>query len=250
METVATRERDMSELTKSIGDIQRAGQERERKLGVQHKTAEDRAAAAEGQLAECKEKILSLGHEAQFLEKALEESESECAKHKSVIKNLRKEVDQLKDETKQLHVLFAEAEAEGREGEDRVKRLDAQLTEHARAEKELRDVMERTERSLTERIFLAKEETKSKDAEIGRMSETIAALEAQRQSLQRSLTEQKSTMDALSEEEIGRLRGEVANLESRLATEAEMMRSVGAANQTRVRELEEAVRQGRVERKR
>ncbi|KAL7539620.1 hypothetical protein ACHAXR_011716, partial [Thalassiosira sp. AJA248-18] len=106
------------------------------------------------------------------------------------------------------------------------------------------------ERTLTEQVRLKDGETKAKVAEIEKCKETITALEANKLSLQEALSEQKTMLDASQEEEIGRLRGEVANLESKLKSEVDKLQSAGIVSEARVWELEEIIRKGQAERKR
>jgi len=103
---------------------------------------------------------------------------------------------------------------------------------------------------LKEQIRLKDEESKARQAEVNKCREMITALEAHQASLKQSLFEQISTLDASKEEEIGRLKGEIANLESRLKTEVERLQSAGVVSEARLRELEEIIRKGQVERKR
>jgi len=250
LETVAAKDRDMSELTKSIGDIQRSSQCREQDIAHQRQASEDRAAASESELVKCREKIQSTDYEMKFLEEALEASEAECTTSKNAIATLQKEIDHFKLKFAQQDSLRAKAEE--KESEERAERvalaaqLNAQLQEHARVEKQLRESMEITERSLTQELYVKEEESKAKDAEIGRMEEAITTLEAHQLSLKQSLSEQKSMLDASNEEEIGRLMGEIANLQSKQSK----TQSTGVVSEAKVRELEEAVRTGRAERKR
>jgi len=78
----------MTELMKSIGDIQRSGQDREHELT-------NRLALAESQVVECREKILALGYEKKSLEVALEAAKSACSVHEITIASLRKEISDL-----------------------------------------------------------------------------------------------------------------------------------------------------------
>ena len=57
-------------------------------------------------------------------------------------------------------------------------------------------------------------------------------------------------LSATKEEEIGRLKGEIANLESKLKSEVDKLENAGIVSQAKVEELEEIIRKGQVERKR
>ena len=118
------------------------------------------------------------------------------------------------------------------------------------SEKQLRESMESMQATLTEQIRLKEEEVTSKDAEIAKYKETITGLEAHQLSLKQSLNEQTSMLSASKEEEIGRLKGEIANLETKLKSEVDKLQSAGIVSQAKVEELEEIIRKGQVERKR
>ena len=68
--------------------------------------------------------------------------------------------------------------------------------------------------------------------------------------MKKSLTEQKTALDASKEEEIGRLKGEITVLQERMKSEVENLQSVGIVSEERVRLLEETIRKCEVERKR
>ena len=257
METVAAKERDMSELVKSIGDIQRSGKDREEEAAIQRKAAEERATAAEGQLVECREKLSSLGYAKKSLEDALEVARTACATHESTIANLQSEiatsrVEHVEHDTQLQHERDLRSMAEEKANEERAERialnaqLNAQLREHAL----LRESMEDIKRTMMEQIRLKDEETKNKDVEITKYQETITALEAHQQSLKQSLSNQTSMLASSKDEEIGNLKGEIANLESRLKSEVEKLQSTSLVSEAKVQELEEIIRKGQVERKR
>jgi len=261
LETVTKKDSDMSELLKSIGDIQRSNQDREQEVATQRKAAEDRATVAESQAVKCREQIISLDHEKKTLEEALESSKITCTTHESTITNLQKEIADSKVEHVQNDSQLQlerdlRSKAEEKEAEERAERvalaaqLNAQVQEHATSEKQLRESMESMERTLTEQIRLKEGEATSKDAEIAKCKETITGLEAHQLSLKQSLNEQTSMLSASKEEEIGRLKGEIANLESKLKSEVNKLESAGIVSQAKVEELEEIIRKGQVERKR
>ena len=247
----------MSELLQSIDDIQRSGKDREEEAAIQRKAAEERAAAAEGQLVECREKLSSLGYEKKSLEDALDVARTACATHESTIANLQSEigtsrVEHVEHDTQLQHERDLRSMAEEKANEERAERiaLNAQLNAQVREHALLRDSMEDMERTMMEQIRLKDEETKSKYAEITKYQETITALEAHQQSLKQSLSNQTSMLASSKDEEIGNLKGEIANLESRLRLEVEKLQSTSLVSEAKVQELEEIIRKGQVERKR
>ena len=118
----------MSKLMKSIGDIQRSSQDREQEVANQRKAAEDKAAAAEGQVVECREKLLSLGYEKKSLEEALETSKVSCAAHVNTITSLQTEIAESRINTVQHDTQLQlekdlRAKAEEKENEERAERI-------------------------------------------------------------------------------------------------------------------------------
>lgn len=261
MEAATAKDRDMSELMKSIGDIQRSGQERELDAANQRKAAEDRATAAESQVAECREQLLSLGYEKKSLEDALETAKAACTTQQSTIDNLQKEISDSKIETVQHDSQLQlerdlRAKAEEKEADERAERvalaaqLNAQVQEHAQSEKQLRESMESMEKKLSEQIRVKEEESKMKEAELTKCKEIITALDANVASLKEALSDQKSMLETTKEEEIGRLKGTIANLESKLKSEVEKLQSAGVVSDAKVHEFENIIRKGKEERKR
>ena len=247
----------MSELVKSIGDIQRSGKDREEEAAIQRKAAEERATAAEGQLVECREKLSSLGYAKKSLEDALEVARTACATHESTIANLQSEiatskVEHVEHDTQLQHERDLRSMAEEKANEERAERiaLNAQLNAQVREHALLRESMKDIKRTMMEQIRLKDEETKNKDVEITKYQETITALEAHQQSLKQSLSNQTSMLASSKDEEIGNLKGEIANLESRLKSEVEKLQSTSLVSEAKVQELEEIIRKGQVERKR
>ena len=244
----------MTELMKSISDIQRSGQDREHEMST-------RNAMAESQVVECREKILSLGYEKKSLEEALAAVKATCSSHEITIINLQKDISESRlgsayfESQLQLE-RDMRSKAEDKSSEERAERialaaqLNAQLREHVQSEKQLRESMESMQRTMTEQIHQLEQANDNKDCEIKKCNEIIAGLEAHQLSLKKSLSEQKSMLDASKEEEIGRLKGEIANLESRLTSEVRNLQSVGVASEVKVQELEAIIQQGLLERKR
>ena len=165
-------------------------------------------------------------------------------------------VEHVEHDTQLQHERDLRSMAEEKANEERAERialnaqLNAQSREHAGSEKQLRESIKDMERTMMEQIRLKDEETKSKDAEITKYQETITALEANQQSLKQSLSNQTSMLASSKDEEIGNLKGEIANLESRLKLEVEKLQSTSLVSEAKVQELEEIIRKGQVERKR
>jgi chromosome segregation ATPase len=239
---------------KTIGDIQRSAQDNEKDLAK-------RLAAAESQAVELREKVILLEFEKKAMEDALDAAKVACSAHESTIARLRQGISESKigsahHESQIQHERDLRSKAEEKAGEERAERialaaqLNAQLREHVQSEKQLRESMEGMQRRLTEQIRLQDQESSNMDDEIKAYKEVITRLEAQQLSLKQTLTEQKSMLDASKEEEIDRLKDEIANLESKLTSEVKNLQSASVASEARVQELEAIIQQGMLERKR
>jgi len=254
LERAATKDKDMSELMKSISDIQRTAQDREQGVHQLRKDAEDRALESE-------KTVLSLNVENQSLEKALEETKAQCATHENTIQELQQHLSESKVEstqyTSQLQLerdLRARSEEKEKEEHNERVALSAQMLamtkEHSQAETQMRGDMEKLEVSWSEKHAAAVRESAEKDEKLNECREEITTLIAKQASLQQALSEQKTALDASKEEEIGRLKGEITVLQEKLKLEVENLESVGIVSAQRVRELEETVRKSENERKR
>jgi len=254
LERAATKDKDMSELMKSISDIQRTAQDREQGVHQLRKDAEDRALESE-------KTVLSLNVENQSLEKALEETKAQCATHENTIQELQQHLSESKVEstqyTSQLQLerdLRARSEEKEKEEHNERVALSAQMLamtkEHSQAETQIRGDMEKLEVSWSEKHAAAVRESAEKDEKLNECREEITTLIAKQASLQQALSEQKTALDASKEEEIGRLKGEITVLQEKLKLEVENLESVGIVSAQRVRELEETVRKSENERKR
>ncbi|KAL7434942.1 hypothetical protein ACHAXH_006726, partial [Discostella pseudostelligera] len=204
---------------------------------------------------------VSIQYEKKSLEEALNAVKSTCSAQEVTIASLRKEISESNigtaDHASQLQLeRDMRSKAEEKASEERAERiaqaakLNAQLQEHVESEKQLRASMESMRHSLADQIHLLTEENEDKDGEIKKCNEVIAGLEARQLTWEQSLSKQKAIWDASKEEEIGRLRDEITNLESRLTTEVRNLQSAGVANEAKVQELEAIIRQGLLERKR
>ena len=239
LERSAAKDKDFSDLMKSVSDIQRTAQDRERELHQLRKVAEDRATEAE-------KKVLSLDLENQSLGKALDEGKAAWLARDNTIQELQTQLSDSKVDSAQFTSQIQlerdlRARSEEKEKEERNERIAissqmlAMTKEHSTVETQLRDEM-------TESV--------KKDEKLSECREQITSLLAETVSLKQSLSEQKTALDASREEEIGRLNAEITVLQERMKSEVEKMRSVGTVSEQRVRELEESIRKSEAERKR
>jgi len=247
------RDRDMSELTKGISDIQRSGLERENEIQNLRKEAEAKAAKAEKIAAETREQFLSLSYEKKSLEQELKALKSAITDHESTIHSLHQDLARAQTEIALEKELRSKAEE--KENDERSERiaLSAQIVavtqDHAQSEAKLREAMEIMERDLCQKHREATEEAQEVASELESALDKITVLESQHKSLREALSEQTTVVLATKEEEIGRLKGEVKVLKERLKCEEDKLHSVGLTSEARVNELEDLIRQGEHERR-
>jgi anion-transporting ArsA/GET3 family ATPase len=89
LERAATKDKDMSELMKSISDVQRIAQDREQEVHQLRKVADDRTLEAE-------KKVLLLYLEKLSLEKALDEAKANLVTREKTIQELQKHISDYK----------------------------------------------------------------------------------------------------------------------------------------------------------
>lgn len=254
MERSVAKDKDFSELMKSVSDIQRTAQEREREVNRLRKVAEDRATEAE-------KKVLSLDLENQSLGKALDEVKTACLARDNTIQELQTQLSDSKVNSAQFTSQIQlerdlRARSEEKEKEERNERIAissqmlAMTKEHSKMETQLHDEMKKLDESWEERYAAAMTESVRKDEKLSECREKITSLLAETVSLKQSLSEQKTALDASKEEEIGRLNAEITVLQERMKSEVEKMQSVGDVSKQRVIELEESIRKSEAERKR
>ncbi|KAL7494093.1 hypothetical protein ACHAWT_004624 [Skeletonema menzelii] len=254
LERAATKDKDMSELMKSISEIQRTAQDREQEVQQLRKDAENRALDSE-------KNVLSLNIEKQSLEKALEETKANCVSLENKVQDLLQQVSESKIESTQLtsqlqleRDLRSRSEEKEKEEHNERVALSAQMLamskEHSRAETQMRNDIEKVEVSWSEKHAAAVRESVEKDEQLKKCREEIISLIAKQESLKQALSEQKTALDATKEEEIGNLKGEITLLQERLQSEVENLKSAGITSVQRVRELEDTIRKSEVERKR
>jgi len=114
-----------------------------------------------------------------------------------------------------------------------------------------------TENELRETIESLRHELSSKDhtievinSELKQCKETNIVLQAKEESVQQSLSNQLSMLDASKEEECAHLRGIIASLESKLKVETDRVQDMDMTSSVKVQELEESIKSLLLEKKR
>lgn len=255
-----SKDSDMSELMKGLGDIQRSGQEREEKANSLRMAAEDKAAEMEVLLTEAKGKNSVLEHEKITLKENLDKCISDISSLEQNVTILKKEIQSHKEEYNSKETnLQVERElrgrAEAKEKEERNERiaLSAQMVamtkEHAQVEAHLKELNDSLERQWQEKLATEKERIALQEEELSTMKETIASLEGERDSVMEALNAKENMEKAQNVEEIGRLNGEINVLNRRLAEAEERAISSGQLSAEQIKSLQDQVREGQKERR-
>jgi len=258
---VASKDRDMSELMKGLGDIQKSGQAREEEANKLRKDAEMKSSELDKNVTELKGEISMLIHSKEVTEDILKSTKAETVRSEEAMFELKSNIEEIKkDLISQSSQLQLEKELRGRsdqkEQEERNERiaLSAQMVamtkEHAQVEAQLREGNESLDRKWNERLEHHNKSFSFKEKELSEAKEIIARLEAEIESLKQALSDQKSIAHAKSAEEISRLKGEINFMKERSRTEEKRRFSVGVVNAQQVKHLESQVVECQSERRR
>lgn len=257
----ASKDRDMSELMKSLGNIQRSGQAREEEAKTLRKDAEEKALTLDHLLAKSRGELSVMMHEKATLTLALDDAKREINILVSSADILKKEILECKEGcSTYLANLQVEKElrarAEDKEQEERRERIAysaqmmAMTKEHTNIEAHLKEANESLDRQWREKNDTQKEKFEKKDDELKHAKEIITGLEGERKSLIEELNEKKTLADAKSVGEIGRLNGEINVLKQRLIESGRRADDFDQANNENMRKLEAQLRDGHTERRR
>jgi len=259
-ERAASKDRDLSELMKSLGDIQRSGQAREEEANTQRKEAEGKVSDLERKLAETRGEISVLTHEKTTLSESLAKAKEELDSATADSRALRSQIDGFRSEiSTQAAQLALEKElrtrSEQKESEERTERiaLSAQMVamtkEHALMEAQLNEANEILEAKWRKQFKAQEDLIQQKEDALTESLETVTGLEGEIASLKEALSDKKSKQEAEHAEEISKLNGEVRRLEGRIKAEEEKLAAVQEAFAKERADFEAQLRDGAAERR-
>ena len=260
VERATSKDRDLSELMKSLGDIQRSGQAREEEANTQRKEAEGKVSDLERTLADTRGEISVLTHEKTALAESLAKAKEELEGADGSVKELKSQIDGFRSEiSTQAAQLALEKElrtrSEQKESEERTERiaLSAQMMamtkQHALMEAQLNEANEILEAKWRKQFKAQEELIQQKEDALTESLETVTGLEGEIASLKEALSDKKSKQEAEHAEEISKLNGEIRRLEGRVKAEEEKLASAQEAFAKERADFESQLRDGAAERR-
>ena len=260
IEKASSKDRDLSELMKSLGEIQRSGQSREEEANKLRREAEAKVSDLERSLADTRGDISVLTHEKTALSDSLAKAKEELEGAGGSVKELKEQIDGFKAEiSTQSAQLALEKElrtrSEQKESEERTERiaLSAQMVamtkEHALMEAQLNEANEILEAKWRKQ-FNAQETTHSGEGRpLVESLETVTGLEGEIASLKQALSDKKSTEEAQHAEEVSKLNGEISRLQGKVKAEEEKLVAAQAEFAKERADFEAQLREGAAERR-
>ena len=255
-----SKDKDMTELMKSIQEIQSQAGKREEEANRQRREAERKVSELEKGLAVTKGELNVFNHERSTLKDTLDSAKQERLEALKKLDDTKLAVDDLKsDLNSTMSQLTLEKElrsrSEQKEREERNERiaLSAQMVamtkEHAHMEStmtESKDVMDEKWRN---QIQAETTKLNDKQKELNKANERIVGLQGEIQVLKLALKDEKNAAHAENAEEMGRLASELEILKDRLRTEENRSKELGMTSENQVAELEKTIREGQSERR-
>lgn len=257
----ASKDKDMTDLMKSIQDIQSQAQKREEDANSQRKAAEAKVSELEKALAVTKGELNVFNHERSTLKDTLDSAKQERLAALKSLDDMKGTVDELKaDLNSTMSQLTLEKElrarSEQKEREERNERiaLSAQMVamtkEHAQMETTLNESKDVMETKWRKEIEAETEKIAAKQKELDAANEKIVGLMGEIEQLKLALKDEKNAAHAENAQEMGKLASEIEILKERLRSEENRSKEMGMASESKVRELEETIREGQAERRR
>jgi len=257
----ASKDKDMTELMKSIQDIQSAGQRREEEANKQRRAAESTVSELEKTLAVTKGELNVFNHERSTLKDTLDGAKQERQKALDKLDGMKDQVDELKaDLNSTMSQLTLEKElrarSEQKEREERNERiaLSAQMVamtkEHSSMETTLNESKDVLETKWRRQIEVEEDKLKDKQKELDDAKERIIGLQGEIEALKNALKDEKNIASAENAEEMGRLAAQIEIMKERLRAEENRSAALGHASESKVESLEKTIREGQAERRR
>jgi len=122
--------------------------------------------------------------------------------------------------------------------------------EHAQMETTLNESKDVMETKWRKEIEAETEKIAAKQKELDMANEKIVGLMGEIEQLKLALKDEKNAAHAENAQEMGKLASEIEILKERLRSEESRSRQMGVASESKVKELEETIREGQAERRR
>jgi len=256
-----SKDKDMSDLMKSIQDIQKQAQKREEEANKQRRDAEGKVSELDKALALTKGELNVFNHERSTLKDTLDSAKQERLTALEKLDNMKLKVDDLKaDLSSTMSQLTLEKElrarSEQKEREERNERiaLSAQMVamtkEHAYMETNLTESKDVMETKWRQQVEAEASKLTQKQAELNEANERMIGLGGEINAMKLALKDEKNSAHAENATEMGKLASEIEIMKERLRTEEMRSRQLGVSSQSQVEDLEKALREGQAERRR
>lgn len=256
-----SKDKDMTELMKSINEMQSGSKVREEQANEMRREAEKKVAELEKKVAVTQGELNVFNHERSTLRETLDTAKSERLTALKQLDEMKLQVDELKtDLNSTMSQLTLEKElrarSEQKEREERNERiaLSAQMVamtkEHAHMETSLNEAKEVEEGRWRKEFEKQEEKFKAKENELVKAGEVIAGLNGEIEALKEALQNEKSTAVAENAEAMSKLNAEISVMQEKLRAEENKNEAAGIATKEKVLKLEQQIREGQAERRR
>lgn len=254
------KDKDMTDLMKSIKDVQDAAHLREEEANKHRRTAEMKVSELEKALAVTKGELNVFNHERSTLKETLDSARQERLSAIKSLDDIKEQVDDLKAELNTANSQLTlekelRARSEQKEREERNERiaLSAQMVamtkEHAMMETTLSESKDVMETKWRKKLEAQEEKYEEKEKDIVLLNERIAGLQGEISALKDALKDEKNLAAAENAEEMSKLRSEIEIMKERLRAEELKGLALGASSAEKVLELEKTIREGQSERR-
>uniref|UniRef100_A0A7S3Q460 Kinesin motor domain-containing protein n=1 Tax=Chaetoceros debilis TaxID=122233 RepID=A0A7S3Q460_9STRA len=255
-----SKDKDMTELMKSIKDIQDAAHLREEEANKHRRSAEKKVSELEKALAVTKGELNVFNHERSTLKETLDSARQERLSAMKSLDDIKEQVDELKAELNTaVSQLTLEKElrsrSEQKEREERNERiaLSAQMVamtkEHAMMETTLSESKDVMETKWRKKLEAQEEKYENKEKDIVVLNERVAGLQGEISALMDALKDEKNLAAAENAEEMSKLRSEIEIMKERFRAEELKGLALGASSAEQVLEFEKTIREGQSERR-
>ncbi len=257
----ASKDKDMTDLMKSINEMQASSKAREEEANNMRREAEKKVSELEKAVAVTKGELNVFNHERSTLKETLDTAKSERLAALKSLDDMKSQVDDIKTElnaTQSQLTLEKElrSRSEQKEREERNERiaLSAQMVamtkEHAHMETSLNEAKEVEESKWRKELENQERKFEAKEQELVQAGERIAGLNGEIEALKEALLKEKSAAVAENAEEMSKLNAKINVLQEKLKAEEYRNEANGIASQEKVEKLEAQIREGQKERRR
>merc|ERR1712038_1358069 len=256
-----SKDKDMSELMKSIREMQSSGQNREEEANKLRREAEAKVAELEKTLAVTRGELNVFTHEKSSLKDSLETMKGEKADALEKLNELKEKMEVIKtdlnDTSSQLALeqeLRSRSELKEREERNERIALSAQMVamtkDHAQMEMQLNEAKDVLEAKWRKQLDSKDEIYQEKVEELAEARETVVGLNGEIESLKVSMQQEKSVAMDEAAREVNKFVAEINVMKERIKMEEQKAMDSSAASEKKVVLLEQQIREGQAERRR